>query len=246
MFDQTFVDGVQKTKKKYTIVLSLLIEVLALGVLVLIPLLYTQVLPTAQLKSLLMAPAPPRAPIPELVNAAKTPLKRVRQLNASLLIVPRVVPKTVATNVVVDSPEIVVPRGTGDPNGPMNNVPVGIFDSTSGTGVPPQPPPPAVKPTLPKGPVPVGGNVAAANLIRRVNPAYPPLAKSARVQGSVEFTAIISRTGDIENLQLVHGHPLLVTAAREAVLQWKYRPTLLNGQPVEVITDITVNFTLSN
>jgi protein TonB len=74
---------------------------------------------------------------------------------------------------------------------------------------------------------------------------YPALAKSARVQGTVEFNAVISKDGKIENLQLVRGHPLLVNAAKEAVLQWRYRPTQLNGQPVEVVTDIIVNFTLS-
>jgi protein TonB len=93
--------------------------------------------------------------------------------------------------------------------------------------------------------VKIGGQVAEANLIRRVQPVYPPLAKSARVSGTVEFTAVISKEGNIENLQLVRGHPLLVNAAKEAVLQWKYRPTMLNGSPVEVVTDIIVNFTLS-
>jgi len=113
-----------------------------------------------------------------------------------------------------------------------------------GVGSAPPPPPPPKK-AAPTGPVPIGGRVAEANLIRKVQPVYPPLAKSARVQGTVEFTATISKDGNIENLTLVRGHPLLVNAAREAVLQWKYRPTLLNGQPVEVITDIIVNFTLS-
>jgi protein TonB len=84
-----------------------------------------------------------------------------------------------------------------------------------------------------------------ANLIRRVQPTYPPLARSARVSGSVEFRAKISKEGNIEDLTVVRGHPLLINAAREAVLQWKYRPTMLNGQAVEVITDITVNFTLN-
>ncbi len=88
--------------------------------------------------------------------------------------------------------------------------------------------------------------MSEANLIRKVQPVYPPLARSARVQGTVEFRAIIDKEGNIENLQLVRGHPLLVNAAKQAVLQWKYRPTLLNGQPVEVITDITVHFTLSS
>jgi periplasmic protein TonB len=65
------------------------------------------------------------------------------------------------------------------------------------------------------------------------------------VQGAVEFTASISKEGRVENVQLLRGHPLLVNAAREAVLQWRYRPTLLNVQPVEVVTDIVVNFTLN-
>jgi protein TonB len=111
-------------------------------------------------------------------------------------------------------------------------------------GAPPPPPPPPAK-AKPTGPQRIGGQVAEANLIRKIAPAYPPLAKSARVQGTVKFTATISKEGNIENLQLVSGHPLLVNAAKEAVLQWKYKPTLLNGEPVEVITEIIVNFTLS-
>ena len=83
-------------------------------------------------------------------------------------------------------------------------------------------------------------------MIKKVQPQYPPLAKSARVQGTVEFTAVISKEGKIENLKLVRGHPLLVNAAKEAVLQWRYKPTMLNGEPVEVVTDIIVNFTLSS
>jgi len=78
-----------------------------------------------------------------------------------------------------------------------------------------------------------------------VQPVYPPLAKSARVQGQVEFSAIIGKDGTIQNLTLVKGHPLLVRAAQEAVEQWRYKPTLLNGEPVDVITNIIVNFTLT-
>lgn len=91
----------------------------------------------------------------------------------------------------------------------------------------------------------VGGNVQSANLIRKVTPLYPPLAKQARVQGTVRFTAIIGKDGLVESLQLMDGHPLLVEAARDAVQQWQYKPTLLNGNPVEVITQIDVNFTLT-
>ena len=91
----------------------------------------------------------------------------------------------------------------------------------------------------------VGGLVQAANLIRKITPVYPPLAKQARIQGVVRFTAVIGKDGAIQNLQLVSGHPLLVEAARQAVTQWQYKTTLLNGEPVEVVTQIDVNFTLS-
>lgn len=90
----------------------------------------------------------------------------------------------------------------------------------------------------------VGGNVQAANLIRKVTPVYPPLAKQAQVQGTVRFSIIIGKDGFVQNVQLVSGHPLLVPASIEAVKQWVYKPTLLNGKPVEVITQADVNFTL--
>ena len=90
----------------------------------------------------------------------------------------------------------------------------------------------------------VGGAVQSANLISHVAPVYPPLAKQARLQGDVVLEAVISREGDVTNLRVVSGHPLLVEAALTAARQWKYRPTLLNGQPVEVISQVTVPFTL--
>jgi TonB family protein len=91
----------------------------------------------------------------------------------------------------------------------------------------------------------VGAEVQAANLIRTVPPVYPQLAEEARIQGTVRFRIIIAADGHVQNLQLVSGHPLLVKAARDAVQQWVYRPTLLNGEPVEVVTTVDVNFTLS-
>jgi protein TonB len=82
------------------------------------------------------------------------------------------------------------------------------------------------------------------NIISKVTPVYPPLAKQAKIQGTVRFTAYIAKDGHIESLELVSGHPLLAAAAQNAVKQWVYRPTLLNGDPVEVVTQIDVNFTL--
>jgi protein TonB len=87
--------------------------------------------------------------------------------------------------------------------------------------------------------------VQSARLVRQPKPQYPPLARQARIQGTVRFNAIIGKDGNIANLTLVSGHPLLVPAATAAVKQWQYKPTLLNGEPVEVVTVIDVNFTLS-
>lgn len=90
----------------------------------------------------------------------------------------------------------------------------------------------------------VGGKVQESNLVHKVTPEYPAEAKAARVQGVVRYVAIIDREGDVANLQLTSGHPLLVDAAQRAVKRWRYKPTLLNGVPVEVVTTIDVTFEL--
>jgi TonB family protein len=109
-----------------------------------------------------------------------------------------------------------------------------------------------VNPLLAKnatGPAPqrirVGNTVQGRNLITKVEPIYPPLAMQARIQGLVRFNVVIGKDGRVANMQLVSGHPLLVAAAQDAVRQWVYKPTLLNGEPVEVVTQVDVNFTLS-
>jgi protein TonB len=87
---------------------------------------------------------------------------------------------------------------------------------------------------------------AEGNLLHRVQPVYPDIARVARIQGTVRLRAIVGKTGRIENLNLLNGHPMLVKAALDAVKQWRYRPYLLNGEPIEVETEITVNFILGN
>jgi protein TonB len=116
----------------------------------------------------------------------------------------------------------------------------GVLDSI-GSGfnaIVPPPPTASVHP-------PRVSRVMEGNLIYRVQPQYPPLARQARIQGIVVLRAMISREGKIENLQVITGHPLLVKSAMDAVLQWRYRPYYLNNEPVEVETQVTVNFTLS-
>jgi len=132
----------------------------------------------------------------------------------------------------------------------QKNLNVKKSEAQSGIAPPPPPPPPASGGGGGGSPTParirVSGFVQEANLIKKVDAVYPPLAVQARISGQVRFTVIIGKDGSVLNVQLVSGHPLLVAAARDAVKQYVYRPTLLNGSPVEVITQVDVNFSLDN
>jgi protein TonB len=247
MFEQTFVNAESKTRKPWTVFLSFVVQCLFIGVLVLIPLIYTDSLPRAQLTSFLTAPPPPPPPPPPPTPAAapKVVQKVIpRQFDANKLMAPKVIPKEIANIREEDLPP---PSGGvvgGVPGGVPGGTAGGVLGGIIGAVPSAAPPPPPPKPVTPQR-IRVGGNVQAANLIRKITPTYPPLAKQARIQGTVRFTAVIGKDGTIQNLQLVTGHPLLVAAASEAVKQWLYKPTLLNGEPVEVVTQIDVNFTLS-
>ncbi|MGA7636832.1 MAG: energy transducer TonB, partial [Candidatus Acidiferrales bacterium] len=124
----------------------------------------------------------------------------------------------------------------GVPGGQAGGVLGGIIGGTGAA----LPPPPKATPSR----IRVGGNVAAAKLIRQVTPIYPTIAKTAHISGTVTLHAIISKDGSIEQLEYVSGPPLLMRNAMDAVRQWRYNPTLLNGEPVEVDTTISVVFTL--
>ncbi|HYP09248.1 MAG TPA: TonB family protein [Bryobacteraceae bacterium] len=114
---------------------------------------------------------------------------------------------------------------------------------------PPPPPPPAARPTPPAGEpnspkrIQVDGAVQASKLVEQPQVQYPDLAVRARIQGVVRFRAVVTTEGTVINLTLMSGHPVLVPAATEAVRRYRYQPTLLNGEPVEVDTQIEVNFT---
>jgi protein TonB len=135
----------------------------------------------------------------------------------------------------IDGSDPYVPSaGGGDPRGIR-----GLFESGTQPVLPAPAPPPTVTHTLRLS------HISEGNLIRKVQPTYPPLARSARIQGTVVLQAVISKQGTIENLSVVTGHPMLAPAALDAVRQWRYRPYILNNEPVEVETQITVNFSLA-
>ena len=250
MFEQTFVEGRGQTTKSWAIVVSFIAQCLMIGVAILIPLIITDSLPRTQLTSFLVAPPPPPPPPPP---PAAAPVKAVRmvprQFDAGRLMAPKVIPKEIAMIKEDELPPVTGNVGVvggipgGVPGGTPGGVIGGIISSVPQAAPPPPPVVAAPKPVAPQR-IRVGGNVQQAKLLNQPKPVYPPLAKQARIQGTVRFNAIIGRDGAIANLQVVSGHPLLVPSALEAVRQWKYQPTLLNGEPVEVVTQIDVNFTL--
>jgi protein TonB len=251
MFEQSILEEKGRTQKTSSILISFLVQLLLLAVLVIIPLIYFEALPMASLSASLVAPPPPPPPPPP---PAPTPVvKQVkvapRQMVNNQLLAPKQIPKEIAMIKEEELPPVAAGVTGGVPGGVPGGVGGGVIGGIIG-GIPsaaPPPPPPPPKQEKPKTPqqIRVGGNVQAAKLIRQPKPIYPPLAKQARIQGVVRFNAIIGKDGTIQNLQLVSGHPLLAPAATEAVKQWVYQPTLLNGEPVEVVTQIDVNFTLS-
>jgi protein TonB len=173
-----------------------------------------------------------------------------RQFDAGKLMQPKAIPKDVA---IIKEEELPPSSGVqgvvgGVPGGVPGGVTGGVIGGIIGSVPQAAPPPPPVvveKKAPPPQRIRVGGNVQAALAIRSPKPAYPQLAKQARIQGVVRLNATIGKDGTIQDLKAASGHPLLVPAALEAVRQWLYKPTLLNGEPVEVVTVIDVNFTLS-
>ena len=245
MFEDSLIEsgGKLKTKRGATTVVSFVLQIALIGVLVLIPLLFTEALPKTQLMTFLVAPPPPPPPPPP---PAAAPVKVVKQIQTDIingqLRTPTKIPEKVQMIKEEAAPPPMAATGGvvggvpgGVPGGQMGGVIGGIISST------PVAVPKAATPTR----VRVSQGVTQGLLTRRVNPTYPPLARQARIQGTVVLQAEISKNGDIENLRLVSGHPMLAPAAIDAVKQWKYRPYILNGEPVEVETQITVNFTLS-
>ena len=236
-----------RTKTPWTIALSFVLQCIVLGILILIPLIYTEAIDLKQFTStMLVAPPPPPPPPPPPAAAAVRVMPVARIMQAGRMMAPTVIPKQVTMIKEDEMPPDVggavgvvggVPGGV--PGGQIGGVLGGIIGGVAGSNLPP---PPKAAPQR----IRVGGQVQQAKLISQPRPVYPPLAKQARIQGTVRLQAVISKDGTIQELQVLSGHPLLVQSALDAVRQWRYQPTLLNGEPVEVVTTIDVVFTLSS
>jgi periplasmic protein TonB len=238
MFDELVESSVvrKKTNKSWTIFVSTAVQIFLVVILILIPLIYTEALPKAMMATLLVAPPPPPPPPPPpQVVEVKVVKPVARLLTQGRLMQPRAIPKNVVVFKEADLPPE-PPPGAGVFGG-VDSLLGGLGEGATGVA-PPPPPPPRITRTK------VGGQVQEAKIIARPNPIYPPLARQARIQGKVQLHAIIDKEGHVSELQVVSGHPLLVKAALDAVQNWRYQPTILNGEPVEVDTTIDVNFVL--
>ena len=220
------------TKRWYTVPLSVLTHAVVIGAVVLVPVLASDVLPTPQSVLAFVAvpppPAPPPAPAPPPPPTAQP----------AMLVNPAAAPLEAPTAIVLDPPPPPQPsysladavRGVkgGIPGGPPGGT-VTIASPSSG---------------LPTEPIRPGGDIRAPTKIKDVAPVYPPLALTAQVEGMVIIEAILTKDGTVRDPKVLRSVALLDRAALEAVRQWRYTPTTLNGVPVEVIITVTVHFSI--
>jgi periplasmic protein TonB len=244
MFDQSLLLDRGSPQKAGAIATSFLAQMLAAGVLLVAPLWFRESLPlrmrlTEAYYPLRAAPAVPEPkatpPEPKGMSFSTRPAFHPPKRE------PAATQQSATVGIAIDAP--VLNFGPG----PTDNTPQRIASLPE--LAPPPKPAIAVAKTEPvqpaAAPIRVSQGVLAAKLIRRIIPTYPPLAVRARIQGTVHLVGIVDRDGTIQKLQVLGGHPLLVEAALAAVRQWAYQPTLLNGEPVQVVAPIDVTFTLS-
>ena len=254
MFEQSVIEAPALTARPWTLGVSLAGQAILISAAIVLPMLH----PDALQRAMFLVPVtgPPAG-----VTKPPQRTEAVRQVAANRTAHPftYVEPTDVPRGVKMLQESL--PEFSG-PAGVLSDVGVpGAFGSGGGSAIidglarvaPPAPPPPVHENVAVKAPlksvapirITVGGNVQTAKLVFAPAPEYPPLAKSARISGSVHLSAVIGTDGRIAGLRVMDGHPLLVRAAMDAVKRWVYKPTLLNGDPVEVVTEVTVTFTLN-
>jgi protein TonB len=241
MFEDSLIESGNrlKTKRGRTTMFAVVLQVGIIIIMILIPLMFTEALPKAMTMTFLAAPPPPPPPPPPAA-----PIKVVKVVETDVvnnqLRTPTKIPKKVEMIKEEEAPPpqagVVGGVPGGVPGGSLGGVMGSIIGSTP-TAIPKVATPQRVR---------VSAGVTQGLKIKNVNPVYPQMAKIARVQGPVVLAAVIGKDGSIQNLHVLStASPLLNQAAIDAVREWRYRPYILNGEPVEVDTQITVNFTLS-
>ena len=234
----------EQKRRKFAAMISFTVQCMVIGVLIVVPLMFTDVLPKQQLLTYLLAPPPPPPPPPAPQAVAKVVKQVESELLNGQLRTPSRIPEKVQMIREEAAPPPVLTGGVvggvagGIPGGQLGGIIGGIVSQTSSLASVPK-----LAVVQPKR-IRISQGVTRGQLLRKLEPSYPLLARQARVQGEVILKAIITREGDIKELELVSGHPMLAPAAIAAVREWHYRPFLLNGEPIEVETTVTVTFTL--
>jgi protein TonB len=212
-------------QKWYTVPVSILAHVAAIAAVLIVPLLAAEALPQVPSMMAFVAAPPPPPPPPPAAQAVEAPIVDVNP-NAA----PIEAPAQIAPETGFDLSSVQGVDG-GIAGGVVGGIVGGLLQAP-----PPPPPPPE--------PVRVGGNIQAPTKVTNVDPRYPPVAQAARVQGVVILEAVIGPDGRVTDVKVLRSVPLLDEAAIDAVRQWAYTPTLLNGVAVPVIMTVTVNFQL--
>jgi protein TonB len=230
----------ERSHRGLTTFTSFGLQALVVAALLAMPLLRPQGLPLFRKLTTPVSPGQTVDEVPQPRVRGGTTAVAPHTDRAIILQQPSHIPITVARDEDVSAPPLggldsSIAHAVGEPGGQS-----GVFNSV-GTGL---------RPVMPAAPLAVEhpvhvSHMSEGDLVKKVLPVYPALARSARIQGTVVLQARISKQGTIENLHLLSGHPMLAPAAIEAVRQWGYRPYILNGEPVEVDTQITVNFSLA-
>ncbi|SDE67104.1 energy transducer TonB [Terriglobus roseus] len=239
MFEMSIVEssGALKSKSSRFVWITATFNAMVVGAMILVPLLYPEALPRTSLMSAVTAPPPPPHAAPVQQAAPQRQMRQVAAMN--IFTAPRTIPHT------IDRTHDAAPPLIGSGNMSIAGVmdgggsgPIGVLGVAPG--------PPVVTVVKPKvtAPVLISSGVIAGNRLSGNQPVYPAIAKAAHLSGAVVLRAIISKTGEMERLTVISGPEMLRSSAVAAVQTWRYRPYLLNGEPTDVETTITVNFSL--
>ena len=237
MFEDSLIDssGRIKTQSKYYTIVGILLNTSVLATMILVPLIYPEALPRQAMSMLLVAPSPPpQQATPQPTQPAEPKNKAVSELLEHSIQAPSKIPPH-AKIMNSEEPLAVAIVGMGEGSGDGIKAVTTILNNSAAS--------PIVRQATPKKTT-VSSGVMQGYVLSKTTPIYPAIARAAHVSGKVVLQATISKTGLIENLHLLSGPPMLQQAAMEAVRTWKYKPYLLNGEPVEVETEINVVFNL--
>jgi protein TonB len=252
MFEQATLASGPAGKRVWTAFLGVTTQVMLVGGAILVPMIWPQIVPHAQLMATFLPPVPPGPPPKGDLAKQRTAARVVPRAEFHGFIAPARIPTSVA--LIDDAPaaNYVIGLPNGDTRASGKGVVGTFFRDLPANAVRIEPPAvPAVAPPKPVSPPEEpkryrqGGRVQLGRLIRKPDPAYPALAKTARVSGTVQLEAVVGTDGRVREVKVLGGSPLLARAAADAVLQWVYEPSRLNGELIEIIANIAVTFKLN-